>query len=806
MKEIHLLCNAHLDPVWQWQRAEGVAEAISTFRVAADFCEEFDGFVFNHNESLLYEWIEEYEPALFERIKKLVKDGKWRIMGGWYLQPDCLIPSGESIIRQIETGRNYFKNKFGVVPETAINFDPFGHSRGMVQILKKCGYTSYIFMRPNGFVKEHDFVWKGYDDSKIYGHCIDGGYNTHLHEVPKRLDEFLKQAHEGANLMLWGIGNHGGGPSRCDLIDIEEYIKAHPEIKIVHSWCENYFDKSNKNNLRIIDESIVHCMVGCYTSMVRIKQLHRRLENELLLCEKMLAISGVEYDNKLMQQAEKALLFSEFHDILPGSMVKKSEDEAIRLLNHGSEILAQLCLKSFFKLCDGQKRSKDGEIPVFVFNPHPYEIEQEIELEFQLQDQNWNTDYITSVKVRTEDNLYLPVQNEKEGSTIPLDWRKRVCFRAKLKPMTITRFDLEVIKVDSSKRGIEPCVQNDTHFIFKNENMHLLINKNTGLIDKYSVNGIDYLNPSSCEIAAYADNEDPWGMTVDGFYDKIGAFKILPAEEANKFNGYPGLDNENVRIIENGPVRTKIQAVMKHSNSYAVIEYTIPKYDSYVDIKIKTLANDANVLYKLGFNTTLDGADFVGQQMFGKEDMLKNEKEVTFQKWCGLFKDDNGFVVLNRGTHGGSCKDGRINLTMMRTPLYCAHPIPDRILTKGDRNFDHIDIGEREFEYRIMANDGMIEMAAEVYNQQPFSMYFFPSGDGSIVNNDTVISNPDILMTRYYMNEEGNIIVRLFNTKDSDNVTNFKINGNNHSIHFTKYEVKTFVVNDKSIIETNMLN
>ena len=88
MKELHMICNAHLDPVWLWQRPEGIAEAISTFRVAADFCEEFEGFVFNHNESVLYEWVEENEPELFARIQRLVKEGKWRIMGGWYLQPD----------------------------------------------------------------------------------------------------------------------------------------------------------------------------------------------------------------------------------------------------------------------------------------------------------------------------------------------------------------------------------------------------------------------------------------------------------------------------------------------------------------------------------------------------------------------------------------------------------------------------------------------------------------------------------------------------------------------------------------------
>ena len=126
------------------------AEAISTFRVAADFCERHDGFVFNHNESVLYEWVEEYEPALFERIQKLVKEGKWRIMGGWFLQPDCIMPSGESFLRQIETGNRYFEEKFGIKYETAVNFDPFGHNRGLVQILAKNGYRHYLFVRPLG--------------------------------------------------------------------------------------------------------------------------------------------------------------------------------------------------------------------------------------------------------------------------------------------------------------------------------------------------------------------------------------------------------------------------------------------------------------------------------------------------------------------------------------------------------------------------------------------------------------------------------------------------------------------------------
>ncbi|MBW4840748.1 MAG: alpha-mannosidase, partial [Paenibacillaceae bacterium] len=105
MKKLHLLSNAHLDPVWQWEWDEGAAAAISTFRAAADFCEEYEGYIFNHNEAILYQWIEEYEPALFARIQTLVQQGKWHIMGGWYLQPDCNMPSGESFARQILLGR-----------------------------------------------------------------------------------------------------------------------------------------------------------------------------------------------------------------------------------------------------------------------------------------------------------------------------------------------------------------------------------------------------------------------------------------------------------------------------------------------------------------------------------------------------------------------------------------------------------------------------------------------------------------------------------------------------------------------------
>ena len=179
MKKMHLICNAHLDPVWLWRWEEGLGETLSTFRIAAEFCENYDGFIFNHNEALLYEWIEEYDPALFSRIQGLVSAGKWHIMGGWYVQPDCNMPSGESFTRQILYGKRYFMEKFGVEPKTAINFDPFGHTRGLVQIMAKSGFDSYIFCRPDISLKDlpgEDFTWVGTDGSGL------SYYDEHLNK------------------------------------------------------------------------------------------------------------------------------------------------------------------------------------------------------------------------------------------------------------------------------------------------------------------------------------------------------------------------------------------------------------------------------------------------------------------------------------------------------------------------------------------------------------------------------------------------------------------------------------------------
>lgn len=788
MKKLHLLCNAHLDPVWLWKKNEGIAEALSTFRVAATFCEEYDGFVFNHNEALLYEWVEAYEPELFERIKRLVSAGKWKIMGGWYLQPDCVMTSGESLLSQIELGREYFKEKFGVTPTTAINFDPFGHSRGLVQILKSQGFDSYIFMRPFNF--KGDFTWKGFDDSEITAHGIFGGYNTLKGEALKKVKEYLDTEEKDVGLCLWGIGNHGGGPSRIDLENINEFIKQ-SDTEILHSSAENYFAEIDTSNLPVVDTSLSPCMVGCYTSMARIKQANRRLENKIAVTEKIMCHAECETDFIAdfdeLKKAKKALAFCQFHDVLPGSAIKPVEEESLKTFDFGEEIVDDLFVKAFLKLCEGQEKAPDGDIPVLAYNPHPYEITDEFEISFLLSNQNWNEDEVTLAQVYDEKGNALPTQNEKPDCTFSLDWILKVAFTATLAPYSLNRFNCKLNTVKKSESNNNNTC--DDSFSFSNDRMEVKISKKTGLIELYKVDGKTLIENSGA-LEIYNDNEDPWGMTVNSFKNLEGRFRLMSDDEANAYVGYPEEKFSNVRIVEDGTVRTKIQAFFTYNRSTAIIEYTIPKNSAYIDIHTTLNFNEANKMVKYAFNTSLNGTPF-GETAFGCDKLFSDETESVFHKWCGLCGEKGNLYIVNNGLYGGSFTNSSIKLSLLRTPVYSAHPIEERQIAPHNRFIDHIDMGQREFSFRITAEKN-IERAAQIYNETPYLLSFFPSGEGEKPQSFIKIDNPDIILSSV-KEKDNEYVLTLHNFSNNENDADifFAPKGETYSLHFRKYELKT---------------
>ncbi len=776
MKRLHLLCNAHLDPVWLWEWEEGAAETLSTFRTAADLCEKYDAFIFNHNEVILYQWVETYEPELFARIQKLVKAGRWHIMGGWFLQPDCNMTSGESFVRQILAGRRYFGEKFGVTPTTAINFDPFGHTRGLVQVLKKSGYDSYLFGRPaqeDCPLPDADFIWVGYDGSEIQGHRFIVWYNSQLGKAREKMETFLRdQKDREIALVLWGVGNHGGGPSHKDLADVTALIAETKDVEIVHATPEQYFREVRESGKPLGKHAapINPWGVGCYTSQVRIKQKHRLLENELYMLEKTASAAGLAglaaYPD--LDAAFYDLLMGEFHDILPGSSIQPVEDAALRLFDHGLEIASRERARLFFKLASGQIKAEENTIPVLAWNPHPYPVRGAFEVEFNLPDAHWEEQYTMPIVRR--DGAPVPCQCEQQHGNINLDWRKRVVFEAELAPGTMNRFDCTLERVLPAKPA--PTVRPENGVLrFSNGTLEVVINTATGLVDKLAVDGRDCVRPDAFLPLVMLDDADPWGMRYNKWRDIAGKFTPLTPEKAGEVAGLGTTPLDAVHVIEDGEVRTVVEALLGYGDSFLVLTYKLPKHGTEIEVHVRVHWNEKDRLLKLAVPTAFGDAKYLGQVAFGCDELPGVAHEAVAQKWVAAVSETEGLALaaINDGVYGSDFVNGEIRLTLMRSPAYSGHPINDRPVTPSGRYTTRQEQGERQFSFWFRAGAaetvlGGIDRAALSHNEKPFVLSFYPTGVGEKPAFPLVKLDGDaVLMTAFKCAADGRgYIIRLF--------------------------------------------
>lgn len=815
MKKLHLLCNAHLDPVWQWKWQEGVGAAITTFSAAADFCEEFGDFIFCHNEAVLYKWVEEYDPALFARIQKLVKEKKWHIMGGWYLQPDCNMPSGESFIRQMQSGYEYFKEKFPGYerPATAINFDSFGHTRGLVQILQDAGYKGYVCLRPECNTRDRAFKWKGYADSEIAVYRVHGAYNTLLGQVEKKLEPFIAEfSHLETGMFLWGVGNHGGGPSRQDYKTINELKKKYPDIEIVHSTPDAYFNEILNSGKELPETPDMNYLdQGCYTSMVRIKQLHQRLENLLYSVEKMAEharLSGATFDDREFKTAQEDMLFNEFHDILPGTCIKAGEDDAILQLSHGIYTAEKLKIKAFLALAGGQSRAAKGEYPVLVYNPHPFTVETDVECEFMLADQNWSQEEYFAVDAYFNGEK-LNSQLEKESSNLPLDWRKKLVFKIKMQPFSMNRVSV----FTRSEPVVKKEKQTESKDVFfDNGTLKVQISGKTGKISSLCANGVEYLKDAGA-IRVVENGIDPWGFFYNEHKKILGEFELLTDEESAEFAAVERDALPAVRVIEDGAVRTVVEALFKYKNSRAVIQYLLPKKGTEIKVHIDLFNSEKDVKVKLVLPNKLKTNKFIGKTAFGMNELQINGDEMVAQDYVVNSNGENAMSVIHFGTYGFDATEEEMTVTLLNSVTYTGHPIDDRTVMKDDRYGARIDQGERHYDFILNFSNldsrlENIEKESQIAHQAPYALNYFPTGNGEKCKEFITISEPSIVLSAVKKAEKGNgTVVRLFNSQNKSSSTEicFKWLNLSFEIKFKPYQFKTFILKDGKLLPCNCL-
>jgi alpha-mannosidase len=720
---VHLICNAHLDPVWQWRSTEGAAEAIATFRNAAALLREHQRFIFNHNEAVLYQWVERYDPALFGEIQALVREGRWVIAGGWYLQPDVNMPGLESLIRQIAEGKRYFWEKFRARPRVAYNFDSFGHGGGLPQILRLAGYRMYIHMRPQR--EELDlpaelYRWRGVDGTEILTLRIEPGlYHSERDNIEEKMkegvDKALRLGRDTA--VFWGLGNHGGGATREALAQIDFFIARAKRVEIVHSTPDRLYEalKAVGPKTPVVEGDLQRVFTGCYTSLARIKRKAEESLGALAQGEILSAASwwltGKKYPKGELAEAWRDHLFNDFHDILSGSCSEPAEKDALELYGKVLETTRRLRLGAAAALNRVLPVGGGTPVPVTVLNSNPSLTEVPLEVECMADYRPfWKGEW--HLRVFGRDGTEIVSQEEQPESLLPFNWRKKVCFLAELPGVGAARFE---VKSFPGKRKRPALPRPNPELIYK-------IDRNRGLIlslrteDKTQV-----LSGSLLEPLVIKDEGDSWGTGRWQYKDVIGRFR---------------LEKGSLRIIERGPVRTITESVLAYKKSRIVFQtISYPAWPA-LELRLRVHWNEERAMLKLAVPTALHRARLLCEVPGGAIERPADAQEHVFGRWAhvegetGNAGSRKALAVVGCGPHGLDFKDGELRISALRSAAYC-HERGFKLAEFPARKF--MDPGVHEMRFLVTAGDSekvrtRVSALADWLAAPPFALAHLPFG------------------------------------------------------------------------------
>lgn len=784
--DIHLIGNAHIDPVWLWRWQQGYAEVRATFQSALDRMEEFPDYIFTSACGCYYRWIEELDPDMFTQIRRRVAEGRWEIAGGMWIQPDCNIPSGEAFARHILYTQQYFKEKFGRIATTGYNADSFGHNGMLPQLLRKGGMDSYVFMRPGPHEKDLPgslFEWYSPDGSHVtafripisYGHWIrpedrlpgDGD----LPEVIAKLHVIEETAaKEGVPLMcFYGVGNHGGGPTISILRSLEDELSKNKNAR--YSSPTRYFKaiRTLKPELPAVREDLQHHASGCYSANSEIKMLNRRAEDRLVSAEKLMsaahALTGLPYDRDGINRGWERTLFNQFHDVLAGCSIKSACRDAAEAFNHALDAAALAANKALQSISwridtSGGRppvRSKESDwmlweyedrgAPFVVYNPHSQKVRVPVTVNKELAGVTDDCGApVTIQRVRGEQTNGADKYNTLFMAELPPMGYKLYWLYKNKAPRAQTPDDLTNATPDEPETM--PSVTHSDFYetmTLENNFVRLTIDTGTGFIrymtDKITGNAILADNRSGAvPLAIDESDSDTWAHGIFEFHKEIGRFCAAKAT-----------------ILEDGPLRAAVRVVSFHGDSELRQDFRLYKDDPVVEVAVRFYCNEKHEMFKLSFPTSVKQPKAVYEMPYGYIFKEPDGREEPHQGFVGVVNGaDDGkfyggvrsFAILCGGKYSAEVRGGDIYFTFARTPGFSDH------YGVRDNLMEYQDQGVQEFTYRIAyQNDvriGDYKRLSARYGEQPYSVIeTYHTGALPATAQGCSISSEDVLITAF---------------------------------------------------------
>jgi alpha-mannosidase len=676
--------HTHIDVAWLWTLSQTRQKVCRSFATVLKLMDEYPEYVFMSSQPQLYQYLKEDHPDLYEKVKEKILEGRWEAEGAMWVEADCNLSSGESLIRQILHGKRFFMNEFGVDNRVLWLPDVFGYSALMPQIMKKCGIDYFMTTKINWcqFNKfpADTFMWAGIDGSEVLSHLIttkeigrspDAYFTTYNGFLSPEavIGAWRRYQDKRINndvLVSYGYGDGGGGPTREQLEYGRRMEKGLPGCpKVVQGASLGYFDKlqarvgDHKYLPRWVGELYLEYHRGTYTSMGRNKRYNRKSEflyQDAEFLRVLSAGAGLDYPAGLLHKGWECILLNQFHDILPGSSIKEVYDESRvqyeQIKATGEELIGQ----ALHGVSAQMDLEKDG---IVVFNTLGFERDGTACL---CVPDGFAATQLADARTREAIPCQVAARefgfDEEDFSSAGCKTENILFHAARLPSKGCNAYYLGDAAPDA------PITMTVTPERMENQYFIIRLDPDGAIAELYDKRcGRQVLKGGRKGNALQAFEDKP--MSNDNW--DIDIFYLEKMWEVN--------DVEKIEVIETGPVRGGLRIFRRFSDSRIVqdvyIYNDIPRidFDTHVDWK------ENQVLLKVQFPIDVNAAKVTCDLSYGNVERNAHwntswdvgKFEVCAHKWVDVSEGGYGVSLLNDCKYGHDIREGDMRLTLVKS-------------------------------------------------------------------------------------------------------------------------------------------
>ena len=700
--------HTHIDIAWLWTVDQTREKVLRSFSTVLHLMELYPDYKFMSSQPILYQFVKEQEPEMYERIKERVAEGRWEVDGAMWLEADCNLTGGESLVRQILKGHAFFKKEFGKESKSLWLPDVFGYSAALPQILKKSGIpyfmTTKIAWNQYNQLPNDTFMWRGIDGTEIFTFMpttcdFDRGQGLNISFSDTRntttytgvvnpnmtlgtYKRFQNRDLTEDTLMLFGFGDGGGGPT-AEMLESAGRLKyGIPGIPRISLETEQeFFDRTYEKIAHLPEmptwdgELYFEYHRGTLTSMGKNKRNNRK--NEILYSQlETLAYMADSvqhpYPADVIKEGWDVLLLNQFHDIIPGSSIGKVYDQTDKEYEKISGDGKAALYGAAQALADRIACVQDG---IAVFNTQGYTRSDVVEIP---DSSKLSLSHVTDDK----GNIY-PVQRCQNGN-----W---IFFGEDIPAVGFKVFypiETEEIHLSEEAKSWEGIYENDYYKTVFNEKMQMV-----SLIEKEREREFIREGEVGNCLVTYEDRPMNWdNWDVDVFYRK----KPYEADGISE-----------PKVVEDGPVRTVVEYSMKFEDSVVTQQVSFSPRIPRIDFKTKADWKEHHVLLRVNFPVNVNTTRATYEIQFGnvERETTNNQSwdsakfEACGHKWADLSENNGGISLLNDCKYGYGIKNGNLSLSLIKAGTY---PNKDA------------GIGNHEFTYSIYPHSGRWQEAKTV--------------------------------------------------------------------------------------------